>query len=255
MNLNKKSIAMVFDVETTGLLRWKNGTIPKLDVCPWVLQCSYIIYDVGNLNIIKAMNSYVKIPDEVIIPAASNAIHGITRAQCDAGRSMRDILTEFYTDCHTCVTVLVAHNYKFDSRMLDIEFRRNWPSMKDSCPFALNLFHPDYMRTVNITNICTMDSTINVCKIPFGDKGGNVYTGKAVSFKWPTLMELYIHLFHETPDNLHDSMMDCLVCLRSLLKVSGEYNMEKEEFVEMVLLANVISLRNKESQKVKKSSR
>jgi DNA polymerase-3 subunit epsilon len=233
MSLNKKSIAMVFDVETTGLLR---NTL-KLELCPWVLQCSYILYDVENLKIIKTMNSYVKIPDEVIIPAESTAIHGITRAKCETGRSMQDILTEFYIDYHKSATVLVAHNYKFDTAILDIELRRNWLLLKESCPFALNLFHPDYLRGVNITSICTMDSTRNLCKIEFPVNGKTKYAGKAGSFKWPTLLELYRHLFKEedTPENLHDSMMDCLVCLRCLLKVSGAHDMEKEEFAEMVL--------------------
>jgi DNA polymerase-3 subunit epsilon len=240
MNLNKKSIAMVFDVETTGLLNSRNAD--NLELCPWVLQCSYILYDVENLKIIKTMNSYVKIPDEVNIPAESTAIHGITRAQCDAGRSMQDILTEFYTDYHNHATVLVAHNYKFDTTLLNIELRRNWPLLKETCPFALNLFHPDYMRGVNMANICTMDSTRNLCKIEFPVNGKTSYAGKAGSFKWPTLLELYRHLFDgETPENLHDSMMDCLVCLRCLLKVSGEHDIETEEFAEMVM-SEIVSL-------------
>jgi hypothetical protein len=36
--------------------------------------------------------------------------------------------------------------------------------------------------------------------------------------KFPTLCELYMHLFHKTPENLHNSMMDVLVCLRCYLK-------------------------------------
>jgi len=239
MNLNKGSIVMVFDVETTGLLRYKDGAIPPLHVCPWVLQCSYILYDIATLTIKKVVNSYVNIPAEVVIPVASSAIHGITRAKCDTGRSMRDILTEFYTDYHTYATVLVAHNYKFDTSMLDIEFRRNRDDMKESCPFALNLFHPDYMRMANLTSICTMNSTINICKVPFPDNGKNSRTRKNDSFKWPTLLELYMHLFNETPDNLHDSMMDCLVCLRSLLKVSGEHDMKNDEFANLVMSAKV----------------
>jgi hypothetical protein len=56
MNKNKENIAMVFDVETTGLLYSKYGKIPNLEACPYVLQCSYIMYDLENHKIIKTMN-------------------------------------------------------------------------------------------------------------------------------------------------------------------------------------------------------
>lgn len=241
MFLSNKSVAMVFDVETTGLLRWKNGTIPNLELCPWVLQCSYILYDVETRKIIKTMNSYVKIPDDVNITPESTAVHGITREQCDTGRLMQDILSEFYADYHKYATVLVAHNYKFDTTLLNIELRRNWPLLKESCPFALNLFNPDYMKELNMANICTMESSINICKIEFPVNGSSIYSGRTGSYKWPTLLELYRHLFNTTPEHLHDSMMDCLVCLRSLLKASGEYDMGEEEFAKIVS-SEIISL-------------
>ena len=231
MNLNRKSIVMVFDVETTGLLNMKNGVTPVLDACPWVLQCSYILYDVEHCKVIKTMNSYVKIPEYVVIPPESTAIHGITRVKCDAGRYMVDILTEFYNDYHRVANVLVAHNYKFDTTLLNIEYRRNWPYFKELSPYALNIFQLEYMEEENMKFICTMDSTRNLCKIPFPDNGqGRVSTG----YKWPTLLELYKHLFHTTPDNLHDSMMDCMVCLRCLLKVSETREMEEKEFGRLV---------------------
>lgn len=224
MNINHLSVAMIFDVETTGLLSKTKET------CPHVLQCSYILYNIQTHEIMKTMDSYVKIPKEVLIPPESTAIHGITRAHCDSGREMSDILTEFYQDYHNA-SVLVAHNYKFDTTMLNIEFQRNWSRMKASCPFALNLFHPVYMKSVNIDHICTMESCKDMCKIPFPESS----TGKRSNgYKWPTLLELYRHLFHTTPANLHDSMMDCIVCLRCVLKVSCDRDLEENDFVELV---------------------
>ena len=43
-------------------------------------------------------------------------------------------------------------------------------------------------------------------------------------FKWPTLGELYNHLFGKEPEGLHNSMMDVLVCLRSFMKMRYEYD-------------------------------
>ena len=240
MNPNNK-IAMVFDVETTGLLYMKYGKIPKLDACPYVLQCSYILYDLENHEIIKTMNSYVKIPMNVTIPPESTAIHGITREMCNSGREMADVLKELYEDYHTA-SVLVAHNYKFDTTLLNIEFQRNWPRMRDVCPFSLNLFQPVYMKEREMDYICTMESSVDLCKILFPERpvspAATTSTIAATTikdrYKWPTLLELYRHLFNKTPENLHDSMMDCFVCLRCVLKVSCDHDLEESVFDDMV---------------------
>jgi DNA polymerase III epsilon subunit-like protein len=221
-----KSIAMIFDVETTGLIYGK--VVPKLDACPYVLQCSYVIFDMETHKILKTMNSYVNIAQDVVIPPESTRIHGITREMCNTGRQMCDILNEFYNDYHNMANVLVAHNLKFDATLLNIEYQRNWPKMRDTCPYALNLFQPVYMNDVNMRQICTMEFSTEMCKLPFP-------SGKGGGYKFPTLLELYRHLFHKTPDHLHDSMMDCLVCLRCFLKISGGgYEMEEYEFERTV---------------------
>jgi DNA polymerase III epsilon subunit-like protein len=219
-------ITLVFDVETTGLLNMKYGVLPKLDDCPYVVQCSYILYDIETHEIIKTMNSYVKIPENIPIPAESTAIHGITREMCDSGRLMADILMEFYEDYYTA-SVLVAHNFKFDTKLLNIEFQRNWPHLQDNYPCALKLFLPVYMEEIKKDHICTMESSTELCKIGFP-------SGREDRYKWPTLLELYRHLFLKTPENLHDSMMDCLVCLRCFLKISCTHDLEDDVFDAMV---------------------
>lgn len=226
-----KSIAMVFDVETTGLLYLRHGTVPKLEECPYVLQCSYILYDLKKYKILKTFNSYVKIPKDVNIPPESTAIHGITREKCDSsGREMSEILNEFYKDYHTA-NILVAHNYKFDTSLLNIEFQRNKEHLTECCPFALNLFQTIYMKNVGMDYICTMETSVNLCKIGFPDR----MTTSNRGYKWPTLLELYNHLFQKKPENLHDSMMDCLVCLRCVLKMYSSYDMEEAVFQNIVL--------------------
>lgn len=57
---NNTKMVMVFDVETTGLLNM-NKTIDdsKLMEYPYVLQLSYLIYDLSNHSIVKTFNEYV----------------------------------------------------------------------------------------------------------------------------------------------------------------------------------------------------
>ena len=226
-------IAMIFDVETTGLLNMR-AALPALELCPNVLQLSYIMYDIRNKETIKQTNHYVKIPDDVIIAPQSYAVHGITREMCNVGKPMVDILEEFYRDYHNS-HLLIAHNYKFDSTMINIEIQRNWPLLKEKCPYSLNLFTPVYMKNNQLQKCCTMETCTDLCKITFPDRPEE--PGKPVRYKWPTLLELHRHLFKTEPENLHNSLVDCMVCLRCFLKVYNDYHMDEEVFKAMVLSA------------------
>lgn len=225
----ESKIALIFDVETTGLLNTK-PPYPRLDACPYVLQFSYIMYDVANGVIVKMMDSYVKIPDSITIPKQASDVNGITREHCEGGRDMIDILKEFYKDYHKC-NILVAHNYNFDSNMLTLEMQRYWAKLKPDCPFALNLFQVTYMNDLSINFHCTMNTTADLCKIPMPNKYNKpIDPSKPIRYKWPTLLELYKHLFHEEPKNLHNSLMDCMVCLRCFLKIYNNYDFAEGKF-------------------------
>ena len=69
---------LVFDTETTGLpIKDENGKEPSIydyDKWPYIIQISYILYDLStNDTIIK--NDYVKIDNSIIIPDESFKIH------------------------------------------------------------------------------------------------------------------------------------------------------------------------------------
>jgi hypothetical protein len=55
--------------------------------------------------------------------------------------------------------------------------------------------------------------------------------------KFPTLCELYEKLFHTKPENLHNSMMDVLVCLRCYLKMVHNIDMSDGEFYSHIKIA------------------
>ena len=62
--------ALVFDVETTGLLpqkpRYSTAPIP-ISAYPHIIQLSFVLYDIINKNIIRSYDSYVKIGNDVVI--------------------------------------------------------------------------------------------------------------------------------------------------------------------------------------------
>jgi DNA polymerase III epsilon subunit-like protein len=54
--------------------------------------------------------------------------------------------------------------------------------------------------------------------------------------KWPTLTELYTKVFETVPpSDLHNSIIDVLVCLRCFLKVRGATEMQEDVFQKLVL--------------------
>ena len=60
---------------------------------------------------------------------------------------------------------------------------------------------------------CTMKESIALCAIETKDKFGRNYN------KFPKLIELYQKLFQISPNNLHNSLNDVIVCLRCFMKL------------------------------------
>ena len=92
--------------------------------------------------------------------------------------------------------LVIGHNISFDKRMIMVECIR----YKLEQNFTRN--------SRKKPEFCTMKNSINICKIVKVSRSGDEY------FKYPKLMELHKHLFDSVPDNLHNSMVDVLACLR-----------------------------------------
>ena len=162
-------VVLIFDVETNGLLDMRKIHSLKLEDSPYVLQMSYIMYDIAHDQMVKTLDTYVNVAESICISEETTKINGITREHCNKGMEMVDVLREFYKDYHMS-DVCIAHNYRFDSTMLNIEFQRNWPIMCDYYPYALNLFHPAYMKHRKMRYKCTMFESIDICKLPIPPK-------------------------------------------------------------------------------------
>jgi DNA polymerase III epsilon subunit-like protein len=226
----------VFDTETTGLIA-KNALLYEY---PYITQFSMIIYDMTTGKICRTFNTYVKIPDHVKIPEIVTQITGITREMCDGGISVVDVLTQFYREC-SIVNCVVAHNITFDLGVLLGEFyrHRNTPDILVWAPHWMRLpvFASRRELTCKIYGIpsvgakvaegepapptqnteiyCTMQNSIMLCNISVSNAWGKIY------LKFPKLSETFCHLFpnEKVPDNLHDAIIDTLVCLRCFVMI------------------------------------
>ena len=223
-----QGLTMVFDVETTGLLPSnKNGE--NLAEYPYITQLSYVIYDKKTDKILKSVNNYIKIPENIQIPEIVTNITGITKEICEAkGISIIASLSEFYRDLHNC-DIIVAHNYAFDYQIIQAEMKRNYDYIRKNCKKALELFTSEYLESKKKRYYCTMQMSIYLCKLPFKSKtitttttkinaGINInprpYKVKKITYKYPKLSELHNHLFGFVPENLHDAQVDVETCLR-----------------------------------------
>lgn len=197
---------LVFDTETTGLPTNKYECTRAHWYKHWghIVQISWIIYDVENNKVVDVRDHIIKLGDDIELPQSSINIHGITRDKMNEnGVKFRDVLNDFIDGLNVC-DMIIGHNIVFDVNMVRAEM--------------LRMGAVDYFQLINKPIICTMKSNVDFCKIV-----ATSYTGRKY-FKYPKLMELHKKIYDYVPENLHNSLIDVVVCLRCFLKL--EYDIE-----------------------------
>ena len=197
---------LVFDTETTGLPIGRNPSIRETKKWPHVVQLSCILFDTYTNEIIRSYDTVVKVPDNIKISEESISLHGISRDISNTqGLPVKDVLKEF-NKMLIASDKVIGHNISFDKRVVMVESIRLYISQY----FTIDgVRKPEY---------CTMKNSVDICKIEKVGKDGDKY------FKYPSLTELHDKLFQKTPKNVHNSMVDILVCLRCYCKL--EHNMD-----------------------------
>lgn len=172
---------LFFDTETTGIP--KDYKAPSSDVENWprLVQIAWILTDQDG-NRINARNYIIK-PENFVIPIASSNIHGITTQKAiEKGILIKEALDIFLKDFNKA-SFIVGHNIAFDKKIVGAELVRL--DMKDVLDSK--------------TSICTMQSSIDLCKIP---------SFKGYEYKYPKLQELHKKLFGIGFDDAHNAMSD-----------------------------------------------
>ena len=191
---------LVFDTETTGLPKRKNASPEETYLFPYVVQLSWLVFDSGTNKITDLKDKIIRLPNNIRIPQKTIDIHGITNERMlEEGEPIDDVLNSFVRDVSSC-TYLIGHNLSFDQTMIEVECIRNKHKRLS-----------DYRKIL----FCTMKQSKNVCCI----EKKNYYT-KKMEYKYPKLIELHKHLFNTSPENLHNSLIDVLVCFRCFYPLS-----------------------------------
>jgi DNA polymerase-3 subunit epsilon len=217
-------IAMIFDVETTGLIKTGN-------IFPHIIQLSYLLYDIDAKQLLMTYNTYVKPGQPVVVEEFITGLTGITQRDVDTGTPIKQALYDFFLVLQT-VDIVVAHNIKFDKNMIALELTRAYPGIhifqdiqysflemvnkhgESALPNIWNLYIANRVtQGGHIKEFCTLMNSNKICNILRTNKNGKSY------IKFPKLSETYEHLFGNIPEGLHDSLIDTVVCLRCFMKL------------------------------------
>lgn len=184
VKLKSPFLYVVFDSETTGLPSGRSN--------PHLVQLAWSVHD--SEGTVLSEKNYTIRPDGFSIPLASTRVHGITNEMALAsGVPLTHVIERFLLDADVDGARLVAHNISFDAKVIGGEIAHLGVTSKFDQ-------RPQY---------CTMKSTVNLCKIP--RRGGG--------YKWPSLQELYLHLFGSYFQGGHDAMKDAQATARYFLEL------------------------------------
>lgn len=162
---------LFFDTETTGFP-------PKARL----VSIAWQIWD--DINLIEKENFIIR-PKGFTIPFHAERVHGISTEYAQLnGYDLKLIINLFDKKIRT-VDALIAHNYKFDHKIIAGEYRR------------LSIPEINFRNKIIFD---TMTTSTNYVKLP-AKKGRKKY-------KYPKLEELYKYLFGKNFKNAHSADAD-----------------------------------------------
>lgn len=179
---------LVFDTETTGMVRWHEPADHPTQ--PRVVQLGMGLYHPDGTEL-TAVSLLVK--SDVSVEPDAGAIHGITDDLLAMAGLEPRIAFGLLRAMAKRATKVVAHNIAFDRKMAIIEFLRcgldDWPLMQ-------------------LPSFCTMQATTPICRILKNNPR------HSTDYKWPKLIEAYKYFFESEMTGAHDALSDVRACAR-----------------------------------------
>ena len=232
-------IVLVIDTETTGLPKQK--LIPNnlnYDNWPLCVQFSQLLFNTDSNNILAINDNIIRTPNGDEITQESSNIHHITNeiSQRD-GLPFISIINSFISNLKLA-DIIVAHNMDFDKNVIISELYRIVASTHD---YQEKEYWQSIINEFVASNkfYCTMLKSTNLCNMQAVGKNNWRYT------KFPKLSELNNYLFHSEPKNLHNSLIDILICFRCFYKLYFDIDIyEKNVLIKVLIDTLTLTLTN-----------
>ncbi len=178
--------ALIFDTETTGMVKWKQP--PEHPGQPDLVQLAMLLIDRDDWSIKTRASFIVQLAEGVKIEPKAEETHKISAADCEAYGVAPVVAVSLFNQLCMQADQIVAHNISFDQSIMLTALHRlgNKPN-----------------RMEGKTLVCTKEATTDVLKIP----------GNYGKYKWPTLAEAYSHYTNKKIEGAHDALADTLACL------------------------------------------
>ena len=170
---------LLFDVETNGIGDFRPPTQTMTQIAFLKFNRDGTILDTGSY-VVRGATELSK------NPAVTISKERIKEEGIDVNLAINKLLNIIDKN-----TVLVSHNYDFDSAIIDTALRKHGSQFP------------------NIKHFCTMKASTNYCKIP------RPYYNE---YKYPKLIELAEKLgIPMDPAKFHDALYDCIITKKCFL--------------------------------------
>jgi len=198
----------VFDTETTWFINKKETNLEKQ---PHIIQFAWIMWELKDWEFTETKRVNILINPWIAIPYESSKIHHIYDIDVKNAPKIEEVIDEILTYINE-PDAIIWHNIEYDEDMVKLELKRLEQEYK---------YKPKQV-------ICTMNETINFCKLP----------KKLASSSWykrPKLWELHKKLFWEYFIWAHDAMTDVEATLRSFIELVKKEVITIKENKEQVM--------------------
>lgn len=182
----------VFDTETTWFINKKETDLNKQ---PHIIQFAGIFWELQeNWNFTEEERVNILVNPKIPIPFSSSEIHHIYDIDVKNSPYIEEVIDKFLSYINWA-DVIIWHNIEYDENMIKLELQR------------LDRIYDYKPKQI----ICTMNETINFCKLP----------KKLTTSSWykrPKLWELHKKLFEEYFVWAHDAMTDVEATLKCFIE-------------------------------------
>jgi DNA polymerase-3 subunit epsilon len=192
-----KGYTLFWDTETTGKPLY--GQPSELPEQPHLVQLAAVMCDEISGQIMQSIDVIIR-PNGWTIPDEVTKIHGITTEYAANVGVPEEMSVMMFMELWFRCDKRVAHNEKFDARIMRIALKRYKFDEK-----IIDAWKEGQSE-------CTMLASTDVLKLP-KEKGGG--------YKWPSLSEAYEYFTGQPLQNAHSAMADVMGCIavyNSLIK-------------------------------------